>query len=139
MLFRRSVIAAVPALLVGCSIHGGGSEQLLDEEIHLSSGEYRAFEFEIQTERSVSFGFRGDGETNLDIFFLPHNEFAAYERGDEFEYRYTSGLDVAGGFTEDENVDPGSYVVVFDNTDRGEAVPSQPVSGRVEVTVEPTS
>lgn len=90
---RRSVIAAVPMVITGCTVFGRDSEQIFDEEISLPPGEYRAFEFEIQAGRSVSFGFSGDDDAKLDVFFLPDEEFAAYERGDDFEYRYASGLD----------------------------------------------
>ncbi|QLD90638.1 hypothetical protein HWV07_16965 [Natronomonas salina] len=133
---RRSVIAALPMVIAGCTVFGQGSEQIFDEDISLSPGEYRAVEFDIEAERSVSFGFSGDDDATLDILFLPHEEFAAYERGDDFEYRYTSGLDVSDGYAEDENVPAGRYVVVFDNTDRGEATPSRQIDGRAEVSLE---
>lgn len=133
---RRSVIAALPTMITGCTVFGRGSEQVFDEAISLPRGEYRAVEFEVQSDQSVSFGFSGDEDAKLDILFLPREEFAAYQRGDDFEYRYTSGLDVSGGYAEDENVSAGQYVVVFDNTDRGEATPSRQIDGRAEVSLE---
>lgn len=139
MPFRRSVIASVPMVIAGCVGFGRGSEQIFDEAITLPPEEYRAVEFEMQTERSVSFGISGGDGAKLDVFFLPDEEFAAYERGDDFEYRYTSGLGVSGGVAEDENVPAGEYVVVFDNTDRGEAVPSQQINCRATVSLEPSN
>lgn len=134
---RRSVIAGLPMVIAGCTVFGRDSEQVFDEQISLSPGAYRAVEFEIEAERSVTFGFSGDTDAKLDILFLPREEFAAYERGDDFEYRYTSGLDVSGGYAEDERVPAGQYAVVFDNTDRGEATPSRQINGRAEVALEP--
>lgn len=126
-------------MITGCTVFGRGSEQVFDEAISLPRGEYRAVEFEVQSDQSVSFGFSGDEDAKLDIFFLPREEFAAYERGDDFEYRYTSGLDVSGGYAEDERVPAGQYVVVYDNTDRGEATPSRQIDGRAEVALEPSN
>ncbi|WP_458207861.1 hypothetical protein [Haladaptatus sp. NG-SE-30] len=80
---------------------------------------------QLKEKRSVKFGIDVVEGPNVDVFFLSQDQLAAYTAGGEFEYRYTSGLTVSGGWTEDSGVPAGKYAVIFDNTDRGEAVPDR--------------
>jgi len=135
---RRAVLAAVVASLAGCSALGGDEERtVLDADIELEPGEYRAAEFSVDQERTVGFGISEVEDAELDVLLLSGEEFDAYAEGSEYEPRYTSGLGVSGGFAED-TVPAGAYAVVFDNTDRGDAVPEgSTVSGHAEVRITP--
>lgn len=140
-ILRRTFLASSLTLLAGCSVFDPDAERtLFDEEIHLEPGEYRAVEFELRKERSVAFGFSSSQDTELDLLFVDQRNFEAYERGTDFAYRYTSGLGVSGGRSEDSAVPEGKYVVIFDNTGRGDASPKgETVSGRGWVVHQPSN
>jgi len=136
---RRTVLSLLAIAVAGCSAFQDDDRIVFESDITLDPGEYHAVEFDVEKQREVVFELSKDGETELDMLFMPESEFAAYDDGEAFDYRHTSGLAVTGGFSED-TVPAGSYAVVFDNTDRGEATPDgQTVSGHAQVTTNPPS
>jgi hypothetical protein len=137
---RRAVLLSVAVLLAGCSTGNSGDQRtVLDTDIDLEAGDYRAVEFELEEKRTVEFGASGFENTEIDILFLSREEFAAFSGGEAFEPLYTSGLAVSGGSAED-TVPAGEYVVVFDNTPRSEATPDgRSASGHVRVEILPAN
>lgn len=135
---RRTVLSSIAVLLAGCSTgQSTGERTVLDTDIELAAGDYRAVEFDLQQEREVEFGISEIGNTEIDILLLSRSEFEAFSQGNEFDPRYSSGLAVSGGWAED-TVSAGEYVVVFDNTYRGEATPDgKGVSGHARVEIFP--
>lgn len=123
--------------VAGCSTLQDSDERtVIDADVELAAGDYRAVEFELEEERTVEFGMTGVENAERDVLFLSRSEFEAFAGGEEFEPRYTSGLAVSGGFAED-TATAGEYVVVFDNTDRGTATPDGRVSGHARVEILP--
>ena len=139
-LLTWSVLVAAVALLSGCSVPGfGPGRTVFEGDVTVPAGEFHVVEFALDAERDVRFGIDGTEGPNLDVFFLPRDQLAAYRDGDPFEYRAASGLDVEEGWAADSAVPPGEYAVVYDNTDAGEARPDgRMVRGRASVHVQPT-
>ena len=135
---RRTVLSLLAVAVAGCSALGGDDERtVFDSDISLAPGEHRAVEFDLEAEREVEFGVSDVEGGELDVLFMPGSELGAYTDGEAFDYRYTSGLAISGGFSED-TVPAGAYAVVFDNTDRGEATPDgRTVSAHARVTTHP--
>lgn len=134
---RRAVLAAVAASLAGCSALGGDEERtVLDADIELGPGEYRAAEFELQEERTVVTSLSGNENGRIDILLLTRDGFDAFRRGEEFEAWYSDGTGgVTGGLAE-ATVPAGEYAVVFDNSERGSAEPDgNTVTGHAEVRI----
>lgn len=135
---RRAVIASLVVPVAGCLTLQYSEEQtVIDTDIELAAGEYRAVKFELEKERTVEFGMTGVNNAEVDILFMSLSEFEAFAEGDGFKPRYTSGRGVSGGSAEDTAVPAGEYVVVFDNTNRSTATPTGRVDGHVRVVVLP--
>ena len=135
---RRTVLSALSVAIAGCSALQDDDERtVFERDVTLDPGEYRAVEFDLADRREVVFGVSDVEDAELDVLFMQASEFAAFADGEAFDYRYTSGLSVSGGVSED-TVPAGAYAVVFDNTDRGEATPDgRTVSAHARVTTHP--
>lgn len=133
------MLVATAALLAGCSVPGFElGRTVFEGDVTIPAGEAHVVEFALDDERDVRFGIEVDEGPNLDVFFLPRDQLAAYRAGDPFEYRAASGLDVEEGWASDGEVPPGEYAVAYDNTDAGEAKPDgRTVRGHASVHVQP--
>jgi hypothetical protein len=150
-LSRRSVLGTVGvaagAAVAGCSTEGERRAQttpLVDETARVEPGRYEVFEFELDdarwttvsatlSDRSVDAKQDGPAVDVLVMTAAQHREFQ-----DEGRIEYVGGVsmpDVVDGEVSG-SLEPGSYVVLVDNSARGPASPGNAGSpGVVDVEI----
>jgi hypothetical protein len=117
---------------------------LVDETAAVEPGEYETFEFELDAERWMSVratlsdrsvDVKKDGPS-LDVVIMTAAQFGQYQTHDRFEYvNGVSMPDVVTGRVSDE-VKPGHYIALVDNTSNGSANPgNSDVTGVVDIEI----
>jgi hypothetical protein len=143
----RTVGVGVGTTVAGCTTEGGQhatTPPLLDETAAVKPGEYEAFEFELDAERWMSVSatlsdrsvdVKKDGPS-LDVVIMTAQQFTQFQKEGQFEYvNGVSMPDVVTGRVSDE-MKPGNYIALVDNTSKGSASPgSSDVTGVVDIQI----
>jgi len=94
---------------------------LVDEEVHLEPGKYETYRAYHDSEFTISYEFEVVSGPAVDVFVVAHGELSKYEAGQRFD---TVAESMASeGASNSVEVSSGTYHVVLDNTDSGEASP----------------
>lgn len=136
---RRTAVVAGASLFAGCAavarkVAHPNRRYVVDRTVSVPAGEFRRWAFELGREREVEFGASVASGPAVDVYLLTAAAFENYRAGEAFDARYTSGLGVTDGFAED-TLPAGAYVVVLDNTGRGEGPGDADVRADVRVVV----
>lgn len=101
----------------------------------LEEDEWRYYELDFSSTGFLRYDFIVRDGPEIDVIFIEESEYSHFDEGERYEYKpalsamNSTGEEVSGKIPE------GSYCLIFDNSDRGEASPPTNFSNDV-VTVE---
>ena len=101
----------------------------------LEEDEWRYYELDFNSSGFLRYDFIVRDGPKIDVIFIEKSEYSHFDNGDRYEYKPAlSALDSAGEEVS-EKVPEGTYYIIFDNSNRGEATPPSNLNNDV-ITVE---
>lgn len=101
----------------------------------IEEDEWRYHEFEFESTGFLEYEFIVREGPEIDVIFLEESEYTHFEEGDRYAYKSEMSAHDSSGATISGKVSSGSYRLLLDNSNKGEATPPTNFSNDV-VTVE---
>lgn len=121
--------------LAGCSGPVGGPLAEESGTAQIDAGEARSFGLEAQGPIRFDYQAAVAQGPDIDVFILDDQNYQRYQGGEEFTYFECSSLGT-GSASETCELPAGTYHMVLDNTERGEASPATVSTGSQTASVD---